>query len=176
MRLCEGKELHSELGKELQQIWKELQKLELGDEPDFNPLDIKDERKKSKRVVVIRPGQKKFKSDLMKAYGGCCSITGCPVEAVLQAAHIILYLGTKTDHPSNGLLLRVDIHLLFDSHYLSINPETYKVEMASVLSKSCYWELIGQPLKMPKSKTARPNNNALLKHYQIFSQRWFNNS
>jgi hypothetical protein len=176
MRLSEGKELHSELSQELQQIWKDLQPLELGDEPDFNPTDIKDERKKRKRAVVIRPGQRKFKLELMKAYGRCCSITGCPVEAVLQAAHIIPYLGAKTDHPSNGLLLRVDIHQLFDSYYLSINPETYKVEMASVLSNTCYWELIGQPLRMPKSKTARPNNNALLKHYQIFSQRWFSDS
>ncbi|HEY9610918.1 HNH endonuclease signature motif containing protein [Allocoleopsis sp.] len=176
MRLVEGQPPQSELGQELLGIWSEIHQAELAYKQEFNPLDIKDERKKSKRAVVIRPGQRKFKLELMKAYGGCCSITGCPVEAVLQAAHIIPYLGAKTDHPSNGLLLRVDIHQLFDSYYLSINPETYKVEMATVLSNSCYWDLREQPLRMPKSKTARPNSNALLKHYQIFKERWFSDS
>jgi hypothetical protein len=86
-----------------------------------------------------------------------------------ERAHIIPYLGTKTDHPSNGLLLRVDVHKLFDAHYLSINPETNKVEISQVLKNTSYEKLAGQPLRMPKSKTERPNPKALLKHYQIFS-------
>ena len=105
----------------------------------------------------------------MKAYSGCCGITGCSVEAVLQAAHIIPYLGAKTDHASNGLLLRVDIHKLFDSHYLSINPDTNKVEISPVLRNTYYGNLAGKPLRMPRSKTDRPNPKALLKHYQKFS-------
>jgi hypothetical protein len=173
MRLMEGKTPASELGQELLKIWSDLQQ---AGEQDFNPDDIKDERQKRKRAVVNRPGQKKFKHQLMKAYGGCCSITGCSVESVLNAAHIIPYLGTKTDHPSNGLLLRVDIHKLFDIHYLSINPQTHKVEMADVLKNTGYWELRGQALRLPKSKTERPNYNALSKHYQVFSSRWFKNS
>lgn len=173
MRLMEGKPPASELGQELLKIWEYLHQAQ---EQDFNPDDIKDERQKRKRAVVNRPGQKKFKHQLMKAYGGCCSITGCSVEAVLNAAHIIPYLGTKTDHPSNGLLLRVDIHKLFDIHYLSINPKTNRVEMAEVLKNTVYWELRGQLLRMPKSKTERPNHNALSKHYQVFESRWFKNA
>ncbi|MEP0835544.1 HNH endonuclease [Microcoleus sp. AS-A8] len=173
MRLMEGKTPASELGQELLKIWEDLQQ---AGEQDFNPDDIKDERQKRKRAVVNRPGQKKFKHQLMKAYGGCCSITGCSVEAVLQAAHIIPYLGTKTDHPSNGLLLRVDIHKLFDIHYLSINPKTNRVEMADVLKNTVYWEIAGQALRIPKSKTERPNSNALSKHYQVFESRWFKNA
>ena len=172
MRLMEGKTPSSELGQELLKIWEYLQQAK---EQDFNPDDIKDERQKRKRAVVNRPGQKKFKHQLMKAYGGCCSITGCSVESVLNAAHIIPYLGTKTDHPSNGLLLRVDIHKLFDIHYLSINPKTNRVEMADVLKNTVYWELRGQLLRMPKSKIERPNYNALSKHYQVFESRWFKN-
>lgn len=168
-RLIEGNEPSSELGQELLQIWQRLEQNESGlsDEQYFNPDDIKDERIKSKREVVTRPGQRKFKSELMKAYGGCCSITGCSVEAVLQAAHIIPYLGTQTDHPSNGLLLRVDIHKLFDSYYLSINPETNKVEISPVLKNTYYEKLAGQPLRLPKSKTERPNQKALTKHYRM---------
>jgi predicted restriction endonuclease len=151
------------------EIRKYLEHSESDDEQYFNPDDINDERQKRAREVVTRPGQRKFKSELMKAYGGCCSITGCSVEAVLEAAHIIPYLGAKTDHPSNGLLLRVDIHKLFDNYYLSINPHTNKVEIAAVLKNTCYEKLAGQPLRMPKSKTERPNPKALSKHYKIFS-------
>lgn len=169
MRLMEGKEPKSELGRELREIRKYLEQAERDDEQSFNPDNINDERQKRSREVVTRPGQRKFKSELMKAYVGCCSITGCSVEAVLEAAHIIPYLGAKTDHPSNGLLLRVDIHKLFDNYYLSINPDTNKVEIARVLKNTYYEKLAGQPLRIPKSKTERPNPKALSKHYKIFS-------
>jgi predicted restriction endonuclease len=168
-RLMEGNEPSTELGQELLEIWNYLEESESENEQDFDPDNISDERQKRSRDVVTRPGQAKFKSELMKAYGGCCAITGCSVEVVLQAAHIISYLGAKTDHPSNGLLLRVDIHQLFDSHSLSINPDTKKVEISSALENTCYEYLAGQPLRLPKSKTERPNPNALSKHYQIFS-------
>ncbi len=168
-RLMEGNELSSELGKELLEIWKYLEESESDIEQYFDPDNISDERQKRSRDVVTRPGQKRFKSDLMKAYGGCCAITGCSVEAVLQGSHIIPYMGAKTDHPSNGLLLRVDIHKLFDSHYLSINPDANKVEISPVLRNTYYEKLAGQSLRMPRSKTDRPNHKALLKHYQIFS-------
>jgi hypothetical protein len=105
----------------------------------------------------------------MKAYGGCCAITDCPVEAALNAAHIMPYLGAKTDHSSNGLLLRVDIHKLFDSRHLGINPGTKTVEISPILRNTCYQELSGKPLRLPKSKTERPNYKALLKRYQLFS-------
>ncbi len=168
-RLIEGNKPSSELGLELLDIWEYLKEAKSDNEQGFDPDNISDERQKRSREVVTRPGQKKFKSELMKAYGGCCSITDCTVEAVLQAAHIIPYLGAKTDHPSNGLLLRVDIHKLFDSHYLSINPNTNKVEISPVLKNTYYENLAGQPLRLPKSKTERPNHKALSKHYKIFS-------
>ncbi len=168
-RLMEGNEPSSELGKELLNIWDYLKKSDSENEPDFDSDNISDERQKRSRNVVDRPGQKKFRSDLMKAYGRCCAITDCPIEAALHAAHIMPYLGAKTNHPSNGLLLRVDIHKLFDNYYLGINPEKMKVEISSALRNSCYEELAGQPLRMPKSKTERPNYKALLKRYQLFS-------
>ena len=90
------------------------------------------------------------------------------ITAALHAAHIMPYLGAKTDHPLNGLLLRVDIHKLFDSRHLGINPDTKRVEISPLLINTCYQELSGQPLRLPKSKTERPNYKALLKRYQLF--------
>ena len=169
-RLLEGKSPSTELGIELLEIWEGLEQSPSGYEQDFNPDDIKDERQKSTSSAVVRPGQKRFKRQLIEAYGGCCSITGCSFEPVLEAAHIIPYLGPKTDHPANGLLLRVDIHKLFDAHYLSINPKTKQVEIAPSLKDTYYSELAGQVLRVPRSKTARPNLKALETHYQRFCE------
>jgi hypothetical protein len=43
-------------------------------------------------------------------------ISGCRTPAVLEAAHISRYLGEKDNHPTNGLLLRADLHTLFENH------------------------------------------------------------
>ena len=53
----------------------------------------------------------------MDAYGGRCAITGYDVEEALQAAHIVPYLGPQSNTVNNGLLLRADVHNLFDSTY-----------------------------------------------------------
>ncbi len=176
MGLMSGNEPSTELDKELLEIWKYLEQSESDNQPYFDPNDISDEREKRLKEVVIRPGQRKFKSELMKAYERRCSITGCPLDILLEAAHIIPYLGAKTDHPSNGLLLRVDIHRLFDSHYLSISPETNKVKIAPILKNTHYEMLAGKPLRMPKSETERPNPEALYKHYKIFLLTNFTNT
>lgn len=143
-------------------------------EPYFNPDDIKDERQKTSTTTVIRRGQKRFKRQLLACYGGRCCITGCDVVPVLEAAHILPYLGPKTNHPSNGLLLRADIHKLFDHYYFSIHLPTYQVVIAPTLKNTSYSELAGQPLRLPASPTGKPNPQALFKHYQTFCCRRLN--
>ena len=57
----------------------------------------------------------KFRDALIGAYAGRCAITGCSVLDILEAAHITPYLGPDTNHVTNGLLLRADLHTLFDT-------------------------------------------------------------
>ncbi|MDZ7808966.1 MAG: HNH endonuclease signature motif containing protein [Arhodomonas sp.] len=52
----------------------------------------------------------RFGETLIEAYEGRCAITGCNMLDVLEAAHIHPYRGDATNHPSNGLLLRADLH------------------------------------------------------------------
>lgn len=174
-RLMEGNKAEDKLGKQLLEVWKRIEEEESNGETlqGFNPDDIKDERQRSTSATVDRPGQKKFRRQLLEAYSRRCSITGYDVEQVLEAAHIVPYFGPKADHPSNGLLLRVDIHKLFDTHCLSINPKTNKIEVAPSLKNSSYEDLAGQPLRTPKDKTFRPSIKALEQHYQTFSRRFF---
>ena len=80
--------------------------------------------------VCERPGQGRFRDVLMIAYAGSCCVTGCSVIEVLEAAHIDPFNGESSDHPENGLLLRCDLHALFDQSLMAIDPKTYFVHFA----------------------------------------------
>lgn len=134
----------------------------------FDVKTIEDARKRITASIVQRQGQAEFRCKLLKSYGCRCPITDCDVEAALEAAHIIPYQGTDTNHPTNGLPLRSDIHTLFDLHLLSIHPDTYEVMIAPELIDTCYQDLVGQKLAVPHDRNAAPNRSALSKHYETF--------
>jgi hypothetical protein len=77
----------------------------------------------------IRKNQQIFREDLIERYNGCI-ITGVP-EIVCQACHIIPFSDCEDKYkydPDNGLLLRSDLHILFDKGLLKINPQTCEIE------------------------------------------------
>jgi putative restriction endonuclease len=90
----------------------------------FDPGNIMDGRERIVASIVIRRGQPEFRRILIRAYKGRCAVSGCDAIEVLEAAHIMPYLGQDTNHPSNGILLRADIHTLFDLGLLSIDTDT----------------------------------------------------
>src|ERR1700722_13605652 len=87
---------------------------DVADQEPFDPKNIKDARERIRRTIVQRRGQAKFRNALLEAYGSRCAISGCGALEVLEAAHICPYQGSATNHVTNGLLLRADIHTLFD--------------------------------------------------------------
>ena len=74
--------------------------------------------------VRRRLGQTEFRSALVDAYNSECAVTGCDVVDALEAAHLIPFCESESNVASNGLLLRADIHTLFDRHLIGINPVT----------------------------------------------------
>lgn len=134
----------------------------------FDPTNIEDARERIITSIVRRQGQSQFRQRLLKVYNNRCAITGCDAEPALEAAHIISYKGTDTQHPSNGLLLRADIHTLFDLHLLSVDPKTKTVLIASSLANTCYSELAGKQLSPPLDEDLQPNIEALEQHYKRF--------
>ena len=87
----------------------------------------KDEREISIRAIKLRRGQQDFRKKLLLRYNNTCVITGCKIIDILEAAHIRPYRGQNDNHPSNGLLLRADIHTLFDLNLVAIEPETLTI-------------------------------------------------
>jgi len=78
-----------------------------------------------------RKDQKSFRLDVIERYKTCI-ITSCNY-IVCEACHIIPYSECKEDikyDANNGLLFRADLHKLFDSKKLKINPNTLQIELS----------------------------------------------
>lgn len=116
---------------EITQLSSIRQEMEQGD--FFNTETLKDARERVLISIVRRQGQSQFRQQLLKAYKGKCAISGNDVEQALEAAHIIPYRGLETNTTSNGLLLRADLHTLFDLNLITIDPQTMKVLIAPKL-------------------------------------------
>ncbi len=116
---------------------------------EFDPTDIVDARKKVAQQINARRGQKKFRKELLEIFGGRCLITSCDAVDVLEACHIVQYKGDKTNNPANGLLLRSDIHTLFDLGLLLIDSHTSKVRLSSKLLNTQYVQYDGRKVELP---------------------------
>jgi len=71
-----------------------------------------------------RPNQQRFRKDLIDNMERC-AFTGNSLTKVLQAAHIKPYAYGGSDDISNGLLLRADVHILFDAGMLNLRPDPF---------------------------------------------------
>lgn len=71
--------------------------------------------------VTARPGQAKFRREVLEKSGNRCLLTGETLAVVLRACHIIPVELDGSDDVGNGLCLREDLHILFDSGHLRID-------------------------------------------------------
>lgn len=131
----------------------------------FDPGMIEDGRERVAREIAIRRGQAAFRRQLLNAYG-CCAMSGSTVVETLEAAHILPYQGPGTNHSSNGLLLRADLHTLFDLGLLAVVPQTLTILVATQLNGTEYEALRGQPLLVGHGSIA-PSREALQLHLDI---------
>ncbi|MBX4170435.1 HNH endonuclease [Rhodococcus sp. DMU2021] len=122
-----------------------------------------DVRKRAQRAIAVRYGQPKFRRALLAAYERRCAVTGCDVEAVLEAAHIDRYFGEHSNHVTNGLLLRADLHTLFDLQLWTVRSDL-TVAVAPQLESSEYAAFAGKRIRVPKSSAHHPDAAALARH------------
>lgn len=133
----------------------------------FDPTSQKDARDKVLREVTRRRGQAKFRATLLHIYGSKCAVTGCRVTAILEAAHITPYLGPETNKPSNGILLRADIHTLWDLGLVAINPESGNFWISPTLAESEYEAFAESSVYTPNFISDRPSIAALKSQWDI---------
>jgi len=124
------------------------------------PPSLDPERRKRLMEVTVRQGQGEFRDQLLLAYDSTCAISGCTMEATLQAAHIAGYAGGGSHHVTNGLLLRADLHLLFDLDLIWVDG-SYVVHLAPEVTDQAYRRFDGKKLNLPKRVADRPSKRAL---------------
>ena len=117
----------------------------------------------------MREGQPAFRKRLLQAYEGMCAVTGCSVQVLLEAAHIMPYSGAWHTRAHHGLLLKTDIHTLFDRVLIQIDTD-HKIRVSPHLLGYEYELLEGQKMKLPKEKSDWPDAEHLLKHREYWSK------
>jgi hypothetical protein len=129
---------------------------------DRKPFDLPDA---VWEAIRQRRGQEAFRRKLLEAYGGRCAITGSDGDAALEVAYIVGTDETGPQEVPNGLLLRADVHTLFDLNLIRVHPRTRKIFVAEALKKGSYAKLIARQLRLPEKPEDRPSVEAL-------QQRW----
>ena len=87
------------------------------------------ERERTYYWGLSRPGQAKFRREVLKRFGKKCILSSCKVLEAIEAAHLIPVSENGNDDVSNGIPLRRDIHRLFDYHYIAIKPYQHTVHL-----------------------------------------------
>ena len=120
------------------------------------------------RLTPQRLGQQAFQAVVLRAYARRCAVTGDRIRPVLQAAHI-RPLPAGGDHRlDNGLLLRSDVHTLYDRGYLGVDPR-FRLLVSPRLRDEFgngeqFYSKAGTPIALPERRSDRPNREFLEWH------------
>ena len=129
---------------------------------------LEDERARYGEPHLIRPrlGQGTFRVLVTDIYQRRCAVTQERVLPALEAAHIRPLAKGGVTRPNNGLLLRRDIHSLFDTGYVTVTPALH-FEVSRRIKEDFdngrhYYALHGQPISIPVRAEQRPQLPAAL--------------
>jgi predicted restriction endonuclease len=165
MRLLRSYELNED---ELSDLWSDVEKFQKAKADLLSMARPKTDQEKAldadrqavdsgyeRRFALqeVRTEQGAFRASLMSLYKSRCVISGCSVVDVLQAAHIVPFSESVAyrNDVSNGLILRSDIHTLFDRFLISIRPVDGTVFLAGQLLTSGYRNYHGKRLTLKAS-------------------------
>jgi putative restriction endonuclease len=133
-------------------------------------LEVREEsaRYGSPALLFPRLGQGSFRVIVTDAYERRCAVTNERTLPALDAAHIKPYADSGGHRVENGLLLRRDIHALFDRGYITVTPELL-VEVSRRIREEFengrdYYKLHGGRVRPPTSPILRPSAESLRWH------------
>jgi putative restriction endonuclease len=120
------------------------------------------------RLAPQRLGQQAFRAVVLDAYSGRCAVTGDRVRPVLEAAHIRPLPSGGEHRLDNGLLLRSDVHTLYDRGYVGVDPKHRLLVSPSLREEFGNGEQLyaraGQPVAVPDRRADRPSREFLEWH------------
>ncbi|MBI2677258.1 MAG: HNH endonuclease [Candidatus Koribacter versatilis] len=155
------------------EIWQEVQHRLANPIPI--PIPIPDEsvlvetqRYGQPQIFLPRLGQGAFRVLVTDSYLRKCALSSSHILHILEAAHIKPFSQGGTHSPTNGLLLRQDIHTLFDRGYITVTPEL-RVEVSRRIREEFnngedYYKMQGRPINLPELRQLQPSLEALTWH------------
>jgi putative restriction endonuclease len=127
------------------------------------------------QLVRPRLGQGTFRVAVTGAYGGACAVSREHSLPVLEAAHIRPYGSEGSHEVVNGLLLRADIHRLFDTGYVTVTPDRRFVVSRRLAQEwengKAYYDMHGREIYLPKHMADRPDAELLRWHNENVFER-----
>lgn len=165
-----GKGYDTSIG-EGRRIWNECLErsswLQLNDVAETNLNVVRESRFGEERLIRPRLGQGSFRYSVEQAYQQC-AVTREHSLPALDAAHIVSYSEGGTHEVSNGLLLRADVHRLFDRGYVSVSPD-YEFKVSERLREDfqngkVYYQLKDNKIWLPKDHENWPKKENLEYH------------
>ena len=123
------------------------------------------------RIGRIRVGQSRFRDELRRLIGDVCAVSGPQPAAALEAAHLYRYSVTGRHDVNGGLLLRRDLHTLFDRFLLAIDPDSWTVHVAPSLHRFPHLAALdGETVRLPAGH--RPHAHYLQAHRAWADDLW----
>jgi putative restriction endonuclease len=147
------------------EIWHRVETLLRASAQAAQPMEEPQPRYGEPVAVFPRLGQGSFRLIVTDSYERRCAFTNSPVLHVLEAAHIRPYSSGGAHAPSNGILLRQDLHTLFDRGYMTVTP-THRIEVSSRIREEFhngkeYYKLHGEIMRLPKYGDQYPSPDLL---------------
>lgn len=120
------------------------------------------------QILEPRLGQGGFRVRIIDVYRRRCAVTAERTLPALEAAHIRPYAEVHSHKISNGLLLRRDIHSLFDKGYVTVTPKL-RFEVSHRIREDYengrdYYRLQGRKVWAPADLALQPDPNSLEWH------------
>jgi putative restriction endonuclease len=138
----------------------------------WNVEHVAEEAPRYGEPALVRPrlGQGLFSLAVRDAYKGACAVTGEHSGPVLEAAHIVPYGRGGEHRVDNGLLLRSDLHRLYDRGYVTVTPD-YEFRVGDSLREDfnngrSYYALSGSKITVPDNSVWLPGRERLEWHQQ----------
>jgi hypothetical protein len=115
-------------------------------------------------TILDRRGHRELRNRLCRAYGNRCAITGGGPKDLLEVAYVTPYPAGNVHSHHNAILLRTDLHTLWDLNLIGIEPRELRVQTSNKLKGTTYERLDGMPLQ-----TRRDNTHV---SRRAFTERW----
>lgn len=137
------------------------------------------QRRYAETIVKSRLHQPIFRSRVLHAYAGACTVCDLKHRELLDAAHIIPDADEHgIAHVKNGLAMCKLHHAAYDRSLMAITPD-YEVRIDSELLEEIDGPMLrhglqdmhGRPIRLPQNRNARPARDLLAERFDGFMNR-----